>query len=847
MKTITNAMKMVQITGVTTVEKITDLLANTRSITINDIKESIVELGAVVPAGRPKKAELAQVLAEVIRAGFEDDKKPCKSCGAMDEVNMHEECDLCACEHSTEYTSATGETLVAEQNKSEEAVTMTTVENVLKEINNENNMKALDKYMEREAKKPTAHVNVPVSAGYENPAIGEMIAKVNAAKDLYLANIGEYGVIVEEIEFYPTEAQLVEDGLSKSEIRRIKDSKKVVREYKLANGNIMRFVGETTVRLPEGFAQIKVWDKNAINKKGTRGASVFVDFVGVDLNTTTRPYNMFKTKLAAGSGLVALSIFEFEDENGAVSPLQSGLPTEKGRDGNRYPIFQTADIRYAKTKDAVEADEPMYHRDNNAQFDAQLSAFIQFYVSEFVQANADNHPGFEKRHCTNMIQFQTRDGIMDDEHMASKKSRVILEQPDVMQLAQVGAMQPSRYCSVNDSWLDEEVVLMINEVDKQDREGVEGYDEDGEYRFQRHDEIKIAGNLVKRNTVIDSAVESKCSACPFYCGNTPKTEAQIAKEKDESDGKWVSPYYREAAKAKAQAVQTLVTMNGVDVWVTQYPYEMLDVADDIKAIRIKSGALTVYGSPNVIEMIDPEYKVPVEEFDARRAEVAKLINQIYYASRYYDKLTEAQHEIILNMEMPEDVTEAEEKRWNKAVAQYVMSIGWATERAAARNIEPFYQSFFAGVTTKKAVFFTPNFESKGAMKVVLNRPVFGMKEIHVEEVMADTLYRAETGQLGWGLGYDDLTPTDFVRYLDESAIEFVYDVILDDVEYAIVGGTAKDKELVAGALQVMLQREINNTWMYGVRRDEKPLDALLELKVSPTVKAYIAEVLGLFK
>ena len=810
MKTITNVMEMVQTAGVTTVEEITAVLANTRTITINDIKETMVELGVTVPTGRPKKAELASILAEVIVSN----------------------------------NSAAGETLVAEQNQTEEVSEMDTVESTLKDITIRNNMKALDKYKEREAAKATTPVNV-VSHKYENPAVAEMIAKVNAAKDLYLTNVGEYAVTVEEVEFYRTEEELIAEGYSKAEIRRLAKARKLVREINLSNGNKMRFVGETIVRLPEGYAQIKVWNKHKLNSKGRLGAPDFVDFAGYDLDTVKGAYNMFKG-LAVGSGLLALSIYEFEDVDGTVTPLQVSLPTEKGKDGQRYPIFQTADIRYAKTKDAEVADMPLYLSDNNEQFNAQVTAFIQFYVNEFVQAEPKNHHGFEKRHCTNMVRFQTRDGVMDDEHMASKKSRVILEQPDVMQLAQVGAEQPNTYCTVKDEWLDLEARLMINEIDKQDREGVEGYDEDGEYRFQRHDEVKVAGKLVKRNTVIDSAIESKCASCPFYCGNSPKTESQVVKEKV-AGASYVPAFYRERPKAKAQAVQTLATINGVDVWVTKYPYELLETAEDIKAIRVKSGGLTVYGSENVISMVDPEYKVPVEEFDARHAEVMKQINRIYYAAFNFDKLTEAQHEAIANMEKPDGMTEEENKRWDGAVEWYIKAIGWAAERAAARNIEPFYQSFFAGVTTKKAILFNPVFKDKGAMKVVLNRPVFGMKEIHVEEVMADTLYRAETGQLGWGLGYDDLTPTDFVRYLDESAIEFVYDVILDDAEYAIVGGTDKDKELCAGALQVMLQREIQNTWMYGVRRDEKPLDALLELKVSPTVKAYIADVLGLFK
>ena len=150
----------------------------------------------------------------------------------------------------------------------------------------------------------------------------------------------------------------------------------------------------------------------------------------------------------------------------------------------------------------------------------------------------------------------------------------------------------------------------------------------------------------------------------------------------------------------------------------------------------------------------------------------------------------------------------------------------------------------------------------GGKTPFINRPA-NMVKLNITDVMGDTLFRAESGTLGWGLGYEDLNTTEFVRYLDESVIDYVYEVIMDGTEFCIVaepmdGDTEadaesarkkaeRDMELAAGALQEMLQREINYTFVRGVRRDANPLEALLNLKVCDEVKGYIAEVAGLLK
>lgn len=830
--TIATAIEMVIAAGVQNAGEIfTFVMDKSNGVTVPMLEEALVEM-MVAFKKKDSKATKADFFARALEMDIED---------YMDE-------------------SAAGETLVAENtttNTIEEEETMTN-EIVKANVTAAGVTIQTGSGMMKSLPTPKVRTRQDLGIFHEagahsgNAALVDMLNKVNGAKDEYVKNVGENPVTVEAIEFYPEMKEA-----TPAERR----ARKVVREHKMATGNVIRFIGEVTVRMPEGYAQIKVWNPNKPNSKGTLGAPEFIDFVGYDLNLVKRQFDM-RRPLAEGTGRVVLSIVEFVDgATGEVSPLSVTLPTEKGKDGTRYDIFQTNDARFIKTKDAKRVDEPLYVRDNNAAFNAQVTAFVQMYANEFVQADPRNHHGFNKTSCVNMVRFGTKDGVMDDENMASKKSRVILEQPDVMQLAQVGSEQPNTYCMVMDKWLDLEAVHILNEAEQFER--TEGLGDDDEVRFQYHDEIKIAGRFVKRNTVRQTMIEKTCAACPHFCGNSPKAESQVAKEKVEAReaGKsdYVSPFYREKAKAKAQVVQSLVTVEGKDKWVNAYPYEVIGKVQDLKGFRIKGAGMTVYGSDEVMAMVDPEYAVPVEEFDARHASVMKDINRIFYAAFNFDKLDEGQHTIIREMEKPEGITDNESERWDNAMFWYNQSIGWAKEREAARNIAPFYQHFFAGDVKEKKVVFEGTI---GGKTPFINRPA-NMVKLNITDVMGDTLFRAESGTLGWGLGYEDLNTTEFVRYLDESVIDYVYEVIMDGTEFCIVaepmdGDTEadaesarkkaeRDMELAAGALQEMLQREINYTFVRGVRRDANPLEALLNLKVCDEVKGYIAEVAGLLK
>jgi hypothetical protein len=829
-QTTVNAIEMVKAAGLKEAGEIRLFLMETREVTIARISEAIVELGYALPEEkRPKKIVVADLLARALEMDF-------------------------GTEEILEEQSAAEDRPVAEENKTEEEVDMkktsAEVQQELQRIINEKNLKAL--------------LASPISKGdsidfakghtaYENTALKDMLVKVNSAKDKYVENVAAHEVVLDEIVFY------AED--KKEATHEQRRNKEIVREYDIKEGawkgGKVRIIGDVTVQLPEGYAQIKVWNPKKVNSKGKLGAPEFAPFVGMDLNVAKRQYNMFRGA-AKGSGFLVLPIMEFVNPEGEVTPMSVSLPVEKAKNGSKYDIFRTSDARFIKTKDAVEVDEPLYLSDNNANFNAAVTAYVQMYSREFKKADVANNHSYKKDSCQNMVRFQTRDGVMDDMDAESKKSRVILEQPDVMQLAQVGSEQPNTYCMVHDFFIDMEAVEILNDAEKLEK-GNEGRNDDGDVRFQRHDEILVAGKLVKRNTVRQSIIEKVCGACPNYCGNTPKSQARITKERiaaiEAGDAKpYISPFFREKAKPEAQVVQTLTEVGGMEKWVSKFPQEILKEGGTVLDMRVKTAGMIVYGSDNI--ELEVDYKVPTEKFDARHAAVMKQINHIFYAAFNYSKLDVTQVKIVneLCVNKPEGITSDEETRWDDAVNWYKQAIQWDLERQAIRTVASFTTKFHIGLEkVYSRVATNILIDDKPA---VLVRPV-GTVEIHVEDIMGETMKRAEEGTIGYGLGYEDLAPAEFTRYLDEVAMDYVYEVILNGTNYSVVGGTDKDKELAAGALQQLLQKELtgnfyafangdyrDNSFATSIRRDADPKAALAALKVCDEVKAYLGNITG---
>ena len=784
------------------------------TIAMTEVVTTNVEEFVAFVMDRKTKITHEVIEAQLDALGVEYRKRDTKEAKAIKWFNAAAELAADMEVTALDEVAATGETLVAAESKEENQTKTNTIEEEVKMTNTIKSTEVIaaelkeGKEVARGMKSlptPNAGDRKDLGVYHEadahgvNDAVQDMIDKVEAAKSKYLRNIGENEVVVVGISFYP-EAHEAPRG-----------TRKVVRETSYGT----KYIGEVTVKLPRNYAQIKVWNKEARTFN-------WVEFADYDLDVTQRTgQNKAFQVPASGSGFLVLPIKEGFDGKPSVN-----LPVDMNN-GVFYDVFRTSDVRFAKTKDAVRKDEPLFLSDNNHNFNAALTAFVQVFTNEFVYENPFNRHGFNEScfSCRNVVMLSTKDGVTDDMDSESKKSRAVLEQPDVMQLAQVGSFQPSALCMISEQFVDIDATLALNNAQKFEK--TDYVDEDGQIRYQGHDEVMMGGKAVKVREVRENGTKATCGSCAFYHGNAPKGEAQVAKEKanareaagNNSAEVYVSPFYKTSAKVGRQALQTLTEVNGVETWVTKSPGEV----EAPLAFRIKGIGVTVYGSDDLMAHADPEFVAPIQDFDARHAEVMKKVNQIFYAAFNYRTLDASQLEIVTELanNKPSDLTEAESNKWDKAVHFLSQAIIWDMERQEASKQEAFAQKFF-------------------------DHEVEGAVELTVKDVMGETLFRAENDMIGYGLGYEDLLPTEFVNYLDEVALDYVYDVISNGTAFYISGGTFKDRELASGALQKMLQREVNQL-VYGVRRSADMVDAIANLKMSNEVKAYIAKAVNVSK
>lgn len=876
-----NVIEMVKAEGLVEAGAIRLFLMENRKATIASIQEALVELGVALPKGRHKKIVYADLLARAIEmADLLDEDNLCKECEEAEAVD-YGLCDACYDKVNKEagvtpspavdtrtpvQASAAGESPVAEENINENNIAMEESEmeeKIIKEfslvgvLNNggltEEQLQANLRMLDKSKVTQGSSIDYNKENGVHiNPSLIEMLEKVETAKDDYLRRIGEYAITVESIIFYPTEEEMEEAGWTRSEIRRAVRNNQVAHEDQYGR----KFIGEVTVRIPEDYMLVKIFNRKKVNSKGRLGAPDWIPFHGVDENgefhaydlNAVGGYNMFQNrKLVPGEGLLTLPIREGEDGKPFVRLPVAFNDYTNGYDG----LFRTADIRYAKSKDATRKDEPLFLEDNNNSFNAKLSAFIQLFTEEFVQFNPQNNYSINKASCVNMIRFQMKDGVSDDLE-TSVKSRVILEQPDITQLAQVGSHQPQAYCPVRDIWLDMEAVDKLNAAERLDGQP-EGVDADGNVRYPRFDEVVIDGYILKRREVREEAIKKICGACPFNCMNAPKREEKVSQEKAElreklgltgADDVYVDRYYKEYPTASKQAIQTLVEEGGVEKWVVASPGEVENPLN----VRVKGADIAIYGSDDVLGLINPDFVAPMEAVDERLQDVMNKIDFIFYAARNLAKLTEEQVEYVFELadNKPEDLTARESGRWDAAVRMLAQAIVWAQEREEMENIPAFARKFFAGYQE-------------------------GLVQIHVHKILGEIKERSHQGSFGFGQGYEDLTAPELVRYLDVEALDYVFDVIVDGVSYCVVYDkdeplfyedgerieyTDEDVALVADALQEMLQQQLTRNFvayangdyrdvslLAGIRRAEKPAEELENLKACKEVKDYLASLM----
>lgn len=685
---------------------------------------------------------------------------------------------------------------------------------------------------------------------YENPAIKDMLDKVNMGAEFYLKNVGEHEIKMTRVAMYPEKSKATREQVRAGMYVKTDRFKRTT-------------IGEVTVQVPAKYMVMKVWNEKLVRPNGEKGMFEEVPFENYDMNVVKT--TDIRKALPNGSGKLVLPIREDKDGYATVA-----LPMSYSKKKNQYyQKFSTSDARFAKTKDAEYIDQPLFLDDNSRTFNAMVTQMVRTYLSESFIENPANRNGFNEScaSCPNFCGLQTRDGVTDDMDTESKKSRAVLEQPDVMQLAQSGEYQPSGFCMVRNEFVDKEAVLLMNELTKADRDYY--VDENGNYRYLAANEVMYKGKAVKPHEIREEALATKASSCVWYHGNSAKGEAQVAKERTElrekagnNDAKvYANPFYRTHARPGRQAFQTLVDDGGKLVWVNKYLGE-LDPAVVTHGVRIKSGATAVYATPELFEHFEDSFVPEIEEFDARRAEVMKKINQIYFLAFNMAKVEQAQADMVFEMaaNKPEGLTDDESRRWDKAVFWLTEAIGWAEDREAAENIEFFARKFHA-VDTEHSV----HIDIDKVMAEKLER--LGHSEFKsMNDLMAkDGEVADEDGKQQYNVNrgdyihavYDDLEGHELARYLDEGAMEFIYNVLIHGTEYTIVGGTDADNELAADAMQFLLQSELTRKWERyadgasrdsslagAIRRDADPTQALAELMLCDEVKAYLSEVTG---
>lgn len=686
-----------------------------------------------------------------------------------------------------EEDSAASETLVAETKQFiEEEVLMegkVLEETTLKPLSKEvlaGNEKALENSPMLKKSADVIHVS---EHKYVNPAIKAMEDYLLNAAHTYNRALGEYPVIVEGIEWFA------------------------------ANDRRARYgrVGVVTLRLPRGYASISEWDKTAPNNKGGEGAFVWYDFADFDFDQTARKReNERFLPLTEGSGRLTLAIKEDAYENG----LFVRMPKSASEDGNNfYDIIKTSDIRWGSP-----------HTENNRNLEVAVSAFIRTFTSEFVKGNPKNRHDLKPSclTCRYAQVLATKDGVADD--LEHNKSNRVLQQNDIPTLVAWGSRTPIVYCPVVNQMMDFDGILAANKADAQELEMV--WDSElGQERYLRKGELYIDGRIIKSEDVRYEATKEQAEECDHYHGNVHKGEARAAADRIASGNPYQSAYWTDRGEVNRQVVQTLVE----GMWINKFPGQTVEP----EGFRVMGlGGVSVYGTPEVMAAANGEFVPEREEFDTEYAESMSQINQIFYAAFNFGKLDEQQVDMVCTMaaNKPEFENKRLSSKWDSACYYLAQTITRIAEGEKIKARPSFAVRFIEGA------------KPAGQAGV----------EINADLLLDDTKYRDETGTLQtdfWkrSMGYKDLTvnPKEAVKFMDEVVAEdLVWNVLLEDTTYYVKSKSPKDKTIVVGAMQELLQRRVDS-FLYDVRREDKPAHALENFKVADSVKEYIVAALNL--
>lgn len=685
-----------------------------------------------------------------------------------------------------------------QENKSEEETVMTTV----KGAQLANNMKMIDK-MDK-----GSHFDMKPEK-YENKNRVNLVTEIKRKAAGFMNTLGELPIHVVGFQwFLDAHNQLVPQG-------------------KKAN----RY-GVLEVVVEPGVLQYHVWNA------GVRKFE-WKDFAGFTADASNGFVDVFHpTPAPAGyNGVMKLPIYH----SAAMGGFFVMLPNAPLKDGGFRPIFKVADHKWDNPGSTAAI----------GRVNAALTAFLRMTQSQFIQANPLNRHGFNEScaTCSHGQWLATKDGLMDDEHMEDPKSNVVLNGLSTDE-SRDGQYIPQMWCTARSILVDEDIVEVLNNAAANDRQAIEVIEDvlmdNGDvvprvgFRYPSKGELVVDGEIRKVAGARAEGTKSLCEGCPFYSKNERKSDtkinAEIVAERERVGnhqavvGKdiFVSKYFTEMVRADRQVVQVL---NARKEWVLGFPGEVIGAQD----IRIKGvGGLMIYSGQGIKEALAPlgalNYVAPMEGFDAARASDENKIQAIFTAARNFATLNQekANEVFALAMAKPASLDKGQSVRWDRAVEWLRQSVIWAQEAFVNRNRPAFTTKFVS--------------ESEVVLPVVIT-----------DDFIMNLQESDRQGFIGYGLGYRDLDYKDMVKYLEETpALEIIDHVLETGDAFHVVNGEVSlsvelmegertDANLVAGALQHMLDGQIN-TLLYGVRRDANPEEAISRLKVCAEIKDYIKSI-----
>lgn len=649
-----------------------------------------------------------------------------------------------------------------------------------------NNDKMLDKWAAK-----TAHVEV--KTGQSNSVYKPMAMEENidAAIAKFLQdNRPELPIVVES-----TEWSLKEDGEGNV-------------EFSPFGYNKNRY-GWLTIRVAPGVLQYHVYDSSARKFE-------WVDFADYNLNAAEK-IDIFHP--IEGSGLLVLPIYH-SDVMGGFFVM---LPNVKGmNEGEFRAIFKTRSNQFDS-----------FSTNNNRNFNAVVTAHLRITQKQFIQDNPANRHAFNAD-CTT-CQHSTLFGYKDqvDGDLEDKRSTKILEQPTVDILRALGGSEvPRLYCGVYSRLVDKQAVLIANAQEELDPEAMVGYDEEGNSRLEwtPKGKIKMGGELINRQDLRKAGTKGVCEHCPFYLKSEAKSNAKfnadvVAAREEIGDNKaelgkdiFVSKYFNEWARPSRSVIESHVDGS----WVVGSPGEFNSVAD----FRTKGvGGLTIYNSEAQKEA-NAEFGVnscmiDIEEYNEELAMFELRVQTIFNAGRNIRTISKEKAEEAFDyaLNKPEGLDEKQSSRWDKAVQYLRRSLVWARDNEKLLST-PFVTKFST--------------EEGGEIR------------IHAHDLITELRFRYEEGggDVSLGLGYEDLTPEEFLRHLDDTAsLELMYEVLETGKSITVFVGEEEDEldaYLVAGAMQEMLQRQLMS-FVARIRQATDVKEALGKMLLSKETKAYIAD------